>query len=222
MLRNWTSLTCWLTTIALISVGCNESPTEVEETAFGPRSPTSPGAVTQQSADLFEAFGAVSDPWGTATLRRGPTGIQAQLSVTDPDVRAALIGDAITVWVASFHNPGECAAAPDICGPGDLGNPDVEAALQRGTGRVLGNGPINLALNVREGDDSEQIAGTSVGLVDAADEIHLVIRTHGAPIPGKVADQISTPAGACKTVNGNPGPDPAGNDCVDVAVAIFR
>lgn len=191
--------------------------------AADPVAPEPSFAVTQETPDVFEVFGVVSAPWGTATLKRGPTGLQAQLRVTDPDVHAALAGDAITVWLASFHDPGACAAAPDPCGPGDLGNPDVGAALQHFAGRVLGNGPINLAGNVREGDDKDQVGGTAMGLVDAeTDEIHLVIRSHGEPIAGKVASQIGTPAGGCKTVNGNPGPDPNGNDCVDVAVAIFK
>lgn len=189
--------------------------------AVAPLAPV-PSAVIQQEADVFLApAGVVSAPWGTATLKRGPTGVQAQLRVTDPAVHAALAGNAITVWVASFHDPSKCAAA--LCGPADLGNPDVGAALQNGGGRVLGTGPINLAANVREGDDSRQIAGTATGLVDAeTDDIHVIIRSHGEPIPGKVGSQIGTAGGACKTVNGNPGPDPEGNDCVDVAVAVFE
>ncbi len=201
---------------ALAAAGCADQ--DVTEPTPAPSF-----SVIQQSANLFETFGALGPAWGTATIRPGQGGVQVQLRVTDPVVQAALEGNAITIWVASFHDPSECAAAPDICGPGDLAVPSVGAALQRGGGSVLGNGPINLAVNVREGDNSEQIAGTAVGLLDAAvDEIHVVIRSHGAPIPGKVDAQIHTPAGGCKTVNGNPGPDPAGNDCVDVAVAIFK
>jgi len=205
-----------LALVGLATMACTDTE------AADPVAPDPSFAVTQEGADVFETFGAVRAPWGTAILKRGPTGLQARLRVTDPDVHAALAGHAITVWLASFHNPGECAAAPDFCGAVDLGNPDVGAALQHFAGRVLGNGPINLAGSVREGDDKDQIAGTAMGLVDAdTDEIHLVIRSHGEPISGKVASQIGTPGGGCKTVNGNPGPDPDGNDCVDVAVAIF-
>ncbi len=202
---------------ALAAAGCADQ----DVTAPAAPPPTPSFSVAEQSADIFETLGVVSAPWGTATIRRGPEGVQVKLRVTDPAVQAALEGDAITIWMASFHNPGACAV-PNDCVPTDLGNPLTGAALQRVGGRVLGNGPINLAVNAREGDTKNQIGGTAAGLVDAeTDEIHVVIRSHGAPIPGKVAAQISTPAGGCKTVNGGPGPDPQGNDCVQY-VAIFQ
>lgn len=203
---------------ALAVAGCADQ--DVTE----PAPPSAPSfSVTQESATLFEAFGAPSAAWGTATIKRGPKGVQVQLRVTDQAVQAALEGAAITIWLASFHDPSECAAAP--CAASDLSNPLVGAALQRAGGLVLGNGPINLAVNVREGDTKNKIGGTAAGLIDAeTDEIHVVIRSHGVPIPGKVASQIHTPAGGCKTVNGKPipEPDPEGNDCLDVAVAIFE
>ena len=97
------------------------------------------------------------------------------------------------------------------CSP-DLGKPETGGAQQWATGRVLGNGPINLAINVREGDTSNQNAGTAAGLVDAdTDEIHIVIRSHGDPIPGLVDEQIHTLTGGC-----------AINGCSNVAVAVFR
>lgn len=194
---------------ALAVAGCADQ----DVTAPAPPTPPTPFfSVTQQSADLFMKFGAPSAPWGTATIRRGPEGVQVQLRVTDPAVQAALEGNAITIWFASFHDPSECAAAPD-CGAGDLGNPLVGAALQFAGGRVLGHGHhINLAVNVREGDTKNQIAGTAAGLVDAdTDVIHVIIRSHGLPIPGLVDEQIHTVGGGCGI-----------NVCSDVAVAIFE
>jgi len=166
--------------------------------------------VTQESAGEFRTFGVPGAPWGTATIRRGPEGVQVRLRVTDPVVQATLEGDAITIWMASFHDPSACAV-PNACVPADLGNVLTGGFLQRVGGRVLGNGPINLAVNAREGDTSTRQAGTADGLVDAeTDEIHVVIRSHGPPIPGMVDEQIHTVTGGC-LING----------CTDVAVAIF-
>lgn len=191
---------------ALAVAGCAEQ--DVTE----PAPPPAPSfSVTQGSASLFEAFGAPSAAWGTATIRRGPQGVQVQLTVTDPAVQAALEGNAISIWVASFHNPAACTPGPH-CIETDLDVPATEAALQRGGGRVLGSGPITFAINVREGDTKNQIRGTAAGLVDAeTDEIHVVIRRHGPPVPGLVDDQIMIPSGGC-SVTGL---------CANVAVAIF-
>lgn len=189
---------------ALAVAGC------ADQDVTAPASPEAPSfSVAQQSADVFITNGVPAAPWGTATIRRGPQGVQVQLRVTDPAVQAALEGMAITVWLASFNNPSACAATP--CAVADLGNPLTGGFVQRVGGRVLGNGPINLAVNAREGDTSTKLGGTADGLVDAeTDEIHVVIRSHGPPIPGLVDEQIHTVGGGCGI-----------NVCSDVAVAIF-
>jgi hypothetical protein len=195
-----------LALVALVAAGCADqdvtAPTVLETPSF---------SVSQESATLFETNGVLGPAWGTATIRRGPQGVQVQLTVTDPAVHAALEGNAISIWVASFHNPAACTPGPHCIGT-DLDVPATEAALQLGGGRVLGSGPITFAINVREGDTKNQIRGTAAGLVDAeTDEIHVVIRRHGPPVPGLVDDQISTPAGGCSVTQ----------LCSDVAVAIF-
>jgi hypothetical protein len=188
---------------ALSAVGCSEQ-------RIADPSPIPALAVSQESAALFETNGALSTPWGTATIKRGPEGAQIQLQVTDPAVRAALVGRAITIWAVSFHNPSACAGSR--CVEADVGVPATEAAVQRVGGSVLGQGPINIAVHVREGDTTDQIAGPAAGLIDAeTDQIRAVIRSHGVPIPGMVDEQIHTLLGGC-----------AINGCSSLAVAIFK
>jgi hypothetical protein len=189
---------------AIAAVGCSEQ-------KLADPSPVPALSVLQESATLFETNGALGPAWGTATIKRGPKGVQVQLRVTDPEVLAALQGDAVTFWLASFTDPGACTV-PNACTPADIGRPVTGGFLQNAGGQVLGNGPINVTLHAREGDISTKQGGTTDGLVDAEnDEIHAVIRSHGAPIPGRVHEQIGSLNGGCPP-----------NACVSVAVAIFQ
>lgn len=203
--------------VGIAAIGCSAS-----EDLVTPAAVTPPAlAVVEESAAFFETFPArithTSEPWGTATIRRGPTGIQAQLTVTDPVMRAELKGRAITIWVVSYHNPGACTGTPH-CAESDVARPVTEAAVMRGGGMVVGQGPINLAVNMREGDTSTQlpIPGAAAGLIDAAtDEIIVVIRSHGFPIPGLLDEQIHSINGGCP--NGAPCPM-----VESLAVAVFK
>ncbi|MDZ4257449.1 MAG: hypothetical protein U0974_13785 [Gemmatimonadales bacterium] len=198
-----------LALIGLVAAGCSGQGQDL----VVPAAQEPALAVIEQPADLFEApLGNVTPPWGSATIRRSPTGVQVQLKVTDPILHAALAGNAITIWMASFNDPEACETEGDICGFGDLFIPAVGGAIQRAGGQVLGSGPITLTFNVREGEAKEKLAGDAVGLLDAQnDEIHVIVLSHGAPIPGLVDDQIHTVDGACNI-----------NTCVDAAVVVFR
>jgi len=190
--------------------------------AVAPLAPV-PSAVSQEGADYWQLdpdgpgpeARSFSAPWGTATLKRRPNGVQVQVRVEeDSPLHELIAGDAVTIWVGSFAHPEECAPAePDTCsgGRGDLADEDVGGFLQFAGGRVLGNGPINLAVNVREGDTSNKEGGVADGLQNPEGaEIHFVIQTHGPPLPGHVDEQISENKGGC-----NP-------DCSTLAVAIFQ
>jgi hypothetical protein len=108
-----------------------------------------------------------------------------------------LPGDiADTVWWVVFNNPAACSHGMGgvRCGPGDLFVPSVMASVQFATGHVIGSDGVgNYGAYLREGDSSgcASPALPCDGLASARRaDVHLVVRTHGAPIPGLVPDQI--------------------------------
>ena len=90
-------------------------------------------------------------------------------------------------------------------------DPALRAATQVSVGYAAGhvvdhNGKGNFAARLSVGDTSGFGGGTDAlppppfgsGLLNPhGAEVHLVIRTHGAPIPGLVSDQIHTFEGGC-------------------------
>jgi hypothetical protein len=154
-------------------------------------------------ADASEVLGA------SASLVRADGNVAMTLRTSELDS-----GAAYTIWWVVFNNPEDCVAPiPDIsnCGEGDIfdggelidngdgtyGTPGVNVSVIFATGHVIGNGGVgNFGANLREGKSSGALFGP--GLVDAQGaEIHLVVRTHGQPIPGKVNQQIHTFEGDC-------------------------
>lgn len=218
-----------LALIGLAAMACSDN--EALDTLAGPDLAEADPAsvVTQQEAALWEldpdgpgsVFSRefVDTPWGTATIKRRSNGVQVQVRVEeDSPLHELIAGNAITMWLGSFAHPDDCApapaGAPDTCSGsrGDLNDPAVGGARQFAGGKVLGNGPINLAVDIREGDTSDQDRGAPTeGLQNPEGaEIHFVIQTHGPPLPGHVDEQISESRGGC-----NP-------DCSTLAVAIFQ
>lgn len=95
-----------------------------------------------------------------------------------------------------FNNP---AACDNSCNAPDLGNPAVLGTVLYAAGHVIGpNGKGNFAAHLAVGDTSGdsfpvEFPGDLVGLIAPLEaEIHLVVRSHGPPLPGQVAEQIST------------------------------
>lgn len=157
-------------------------------------------SASHQSTDLLE-FGNLANVVGDATLVRNGNGMS--VSITMEDVEAGVY----TIWGATFDAPENCFTAP--CGLLDLGNAAAEASLSRVTGRVVGtDGTATFSGRLREGTTSDNLFG---GLEDAQTaEAHFIVRTHGPPIPGLVAEMLHSVDGGCDV-----------NDCDDVAVAIF-
>jgi hypothetical protein len=133
---------------------------------------------------------------GAGALYRTAQGVRMSLSTSGLDSSAAY-----TVWWVVFNNPSACAAQ---CGAPDLGNPAVRASALYATGFISGrDGAVNVAAQLDAGTPPKGIdvllgkgleAGNGFGA-----EIHLVVRAHGAPIPGQVAKQISTFDPSCTT-----------------------
>ncbi len=119
----------------------------------------------------------------SATLHRSNNGVTVNIKTTD-----LVPGDAYTVWFVVFNS-----GSPD--GP--------PSAVLFATGHVIGgNGKGNFSAHLSESPG---------GLTNAEGaEFHMVIRSHGQPIPGMVDEQIHTFEGGCET-----------NTCADHQVVIF-
>jgi len=169
---------------------------------------------TKQSSNVY-AFADPMNAVGTAQLVRNSNGVTMNIKTEGLDA-----GAAYTVWWVVFNNPDACV---DGCDAADVSNPDVMATVLFAAGHVIGqNGKGNFAGHLSNGDTSGDsfpldLPGDAVGLVyPETAEIHLVVRTHGPPIPGMVDEQIST-------FNGGGCSDP-GNEadaCVDQQFAVF-
>lgn len=109
-------------------------------------------------------------------------------------------GDTYTIWWIIFNNPEFCAT-PHACAGGDLaprgGDPAVQSSVGFATGRIVtGMGVGEFAAHLAPGDDADMRFGP--GLIDPMKaEIHLVVRTHGQPIPGMEDEQIGTLNAGC-------------------------
>lgn len=105
-------------------------------------------------------------------------------------------GAAYTVSWVVFNNPGACSNQE--CGEDDLFDPAVETSVQLTTGHVVppsGKGHFAASLSIG-GPSREVLFGP--GLLDARHaEVHLVVRSHGQPIPDLVQEQIGSFEGGC-------------------------
>ena len=166
---------------------------------------------TYQTTDLFK-FGAPSIKLGGATLFRSRRSLEMRIAANHLDPNAAY-----TVWWVVFNNPGGCLAAFS-CAPADLGRAAARASVFYAAGFVTGDDGIgNVSAHVEAGalplgldvEPDGTVAGLDRGNGLAAD-VHLVIRGHGAVIPGLAHAQISTFGGGCAT-----------NVCANQQAAVF-
>lgn len=125
---------------------------------------------------------------------------------------AELERGAYTIWWVIFNHPEHCTtnpAGPLVCGAGDLANAAVLGSLQYAAGHVAGgSGRANFggAIGVGDTRGCEEGLPCNGGLTNPAGaEIHLVLRTHGAAVPGWVDYQISSFNGACNAGEPNEG-----------------
>lgn len=165
---------------------------------------------TSQAANMHRLPDQV-DLAGGGILQRTKHELWATISTSGLDPNSAY-----TVWWVIFNNPGACA---DPCGPDDLGNEAVGATVYHGTGFVTGpDGLANVSLHTSDtgipsGADVLLPGGLKRGNGFGA-EVHLVLRGHGPPVIGSVADQISSFAGEC-------GPAPDFPLCLDQQAIAF-
>ncbi|NIR88294.1 MAG: hypothetical protein GWO40_17630 [Gammaproteobacteria bacterium] len=169
------------------------------------------GKRTYQTADLQD-FATDAFRAGAATLVRTRNEVWVNISSADLDPDSAY-----TVWWVVFNNPDECFGD---CGLDDLGSPAVDAGVFYAAGFVTDlDGTANASFHLKAGPPPEgadfllDARGDGDGL-DRGNgfgaDIHLIVRTHEGLIPGRVAEQIGSFAGACDV-----------NACEDQQFAIF-
>ena len=139
----------------------------------------------------------------TATINRNKNGVTVNVKTS-----GLTPGDAYTLWVVAFNEPGEC---DDGCNGPDLG--PAKGDVMYGTGHVVGgNGKANFSAHISVGD----VGDFETGIIDPLTaEIHIVVRTHGEAIPGMIDEQIHTFLGGGCTFQSET------DACVDEQFAIF-
>jgi hypothetical protein len=117
------------------------------------------------------------------------------------DTNSLMPGQAYTLWVVIFNEPGACPTSP--CSPFDLFNADAKPDMLYGAGVIAsGSGSATLAGRTQVGDVSNSVQAPvglfSNGLIDPhGAEFHLVVHHHGPMIPEFMPDMIQSLAGGC-------------------------
>ena len=183
---------------AVTLVSCSEqAPLRPDATAAAPSSSaaaspsaalTTQSAASRDSVDvhMLPSFAVV--PGSSSMLVRNDNGVTGTVH-TD----GLTAGNAYTMWFVVFNNPGACVGG---CGADDLGRAGVQASVVFGTGHVVGGEGNNFAGWLGVGDTDGAISGPGL-LHPRTAEIHLIIRNHGAAIPGLIDEQISSFNGGC-------------------------
>ncbi|MDH3674054.1 MAG: hypothetical protein OES12_01055 [Anaerolineae bacterium] len=134
-------------------------------------------------------------------------------------------GTTYTVWWVIFNDPDNCVdgcdgADIDACAPEC---DDEGISVLWATGSVIpANGKGEFQADLAEGIPSGQVL-FGQGLTDAEGaEIHMVIRTHGPPIPGLVDEQITLFGGGCDVEHEGDLPVGVGYPCEDQQFAIHQ
>lgn len=185
------------------------------------------GMETETTVHFFEDASVVKD--GAAVLTRLKNGVAMRLNTVNLTPK-----DAVTIWWVVFDEPTMCS---DECGEDDIFNLDadgefilnadgsppvngagVEAAqitVIRADGHVIDEGgAAQFSSRLPIGDVSEALFGGGLKNPLSA-EIHLVVRTHGPAIPGKVDSMLYDVNGGCEGAFPNP-------PCSDVQFAVFK
>ena len=142
------------------------------------------------------------------------------LGLGAPATASAADAKAVTLWYVIFNNPEHCFTNP--CDEPDLSNALAEPSILHAAGTVTFDNRVDFVSALYETgdlaglDENVSLIG-GPGLVDAEKaEIHVVVRTHGAPIPEVVMEQVTTFVDPGCTDAGGP------NICADQQFAIFQ
>lgn len=164
------------------------------------------GPAARDTVGVFRFSDGTAVGGAASTLARTDAGVSMTLRTSDLDP-----GAAYTVWWVIFNNPENCSAPG--CSLDDLEDPALQAAVNSAVGFAAGHivsrdGTGNFGGHVSVGDSTGFFLGTGLWNPRGA-EVHLVVRSHGQPIPGRVKEQIATFDGGCDV-----------NVCVDKQFAM--
>jgi len=151
-------------------------------------------------ADTFQASNAATFDTGiivagAGTLLRKADGVELRVQMDGLDSNSAY-----TLWWIIFNNPGACStgAAPALCGLGDLEVPAVDPAVRNAAAFISSpSGTGNTTAEMDVGAVADGHAGFGQLNDSVGAEIHIVIQTHGRPLVGSVAQQMTIPGAAC-------------------------
>jgi len=126
-------------------------------------------------------------------------------------------GHAVTLWWVIFNNPSMCSDG--VCGEDDVlpppGNTKAGVSLGYADGWTVDANGRAVLFDRREVNDMSGIEFGPGLTHPLRAEIHLVLRSHGPVIPGRLGEQISTLLGGCD-------PEPPHQPCQDLQFAIFQ
>ena len=223
MIRLWKTTVTATTTAALLVMG------GLAWAAGGPPD--------QETTDVLTFADGEAVDGATARLTRSAEALATRTDTRDLDHRHVM-----TLWWVVFNHPEHCEHGEgDVsCGEGDLfegseGPTGVEPSCMYADGSLVGgNGHARFAdrLAVGEARDScidffvdlvPDLQGADHGLTNPEGaEVHLVVRSHGPRIPGKVAEQRSTFAGGCEDfLEAGATRELAPGECSDLQFAVF-
>lgn len=142
-------------------------------------------------------FGSFTGATGWSQVVRQDKGISMVLHTSKLPANTA-----DTVWWVIFNHPENCHGTPGVplrCTDMDFGRPAVAASILYATGALVGaDGMANFQAHLDAGTTTGALFGPGLleDSINTAD-IHLVVRTHGAPIPGRIQEQTGTFNGGC-------------------------
>jgi hypothetical protein len=207
---------------ALILAACSQTePAEILELARADHSWTI--LHTFQAPDLSHP--APVDVVGShATMVTTDRGVSITAKTNGLPVDPALGIGVYTMWIVVFNYPDLCSDGE--CGINDLvpfgGDPAVGGSVLRGGNSMVSKGKGNIAGQLAVGDTSEALFGP--GLMEGRARLaekHFILRYHGPPMPGYVAEQLHEVWGGCDVDSEGMLPVGVGFPCYDPQAGAF-
>lgn len=149
-------------------------------------------------ASNVHIFGTDTPIAGAATLTRDDDSIEVRGALSGVEKKAVY-----SVWWVIFNNPAGCSGGGEgVCAPSDVypGNMTADVAVLNASGFITGtDGTAYFGGELDEGAPPAGLAGPGKGFGQLNDamgaEVHLVIQSHGTPVPGTVAVEMTYPTG---------------------------